>query len=304
MNRMHAVLLIAYGGVDQLTYKQVPDPKPASGEVLVKVAGTSLNPIDWKLRAGYLKDIMPLQFPAILGRDVAGTVAEAGPDVTRFKAGDKVMGLVNQSYAELLTAKEEDLALIPEGLTMEEAAVVPLVALTGAQLIENGVKPKAGDRVLVTGALGAVGRTAVYIAKIHGALVIAGVRKNQKPEALLLGADQVVALDDDHEIAGLPELDAIADTIGGAVIEKVLPKLKKDGVLGSVLGKPPAADKFSIRVSAVVVHPDAKRLATLADDVVSGDLVIPVGRRFKLSEIRQAQTLAERGGTGKVLITP
>jgi NADPH:quinone reductase-like Zn-dependent oxidoreductase len=301
---MHAVLLIAYGGVDQLTYKQVPDPKPASGEVLVKVAGTSLNPIDWKLRAGYLKDIMPLQFPAILGRDVAGTVAEAGPDVTRFKAGDKVMGLVNQSYAELLTAKEEDLALIPEGLTMEEAAVVPLVALTGAQLIENGVKPKAGDRVLVTGALGAVGRTAVYIAKIHGALVIAGVRKNQKPEALLLGADQVVALDDDHEIAGLPELDAIADTIGGAVIEKVLPKLKKDGVLGSVLGKPPAADKFSIRVSAVVVHPDAKRLATLADDVVSGDLVIPVGRRFKLSEIRQAQTLAERGGTGKVLITP
>jgi NADPH:quinone reductase-like Zn-dependent oxidoreductase len=301
---MNAVLLNGYGGVDQLTYTQVPDPKAASGEVLVKVSGTSLNPIDWKLRAGYLKEIMPLQLPAILGNDVAGTVVTLGPGVTRFKPGDKVLGYVKQSDAELLTAKADDLAIIPDGLNTDQAAVIPVVALTGAQLIEKGVKPKAGDRVLVTGALGAVGRAAVYIAKIHGALVIAGVRKNQKQEALLLGADQVVALDDDHELASLADVDAIADTVGGQTIEKLLPKLKKDGVLGTIVGKPPAAGKAEIRVAEVYSQPDAKRLAELAADVVSGDLVIPIGKRFKLSEIREAHALAEKGGTGKVLIKP
>jgi NADPH:quinone reductase-like Zn-dependent oxidoreductase len=301
---MNAVLLNAYGDVDQLMCTEVSTPKPSAGEVLVKVSGTSLNPVDWKIRAGHLKEVLPLQLPVILGRDVAGTIVAIAPDVTRFKVGDKVLGLVNHSYAEFLTAKAEDLALIPEGLDMDQAAVIPLVALTGAQLIEKGVQPKAGDRVLVTGALGAVGRTAIYIAKLHGALVIAGVRKNQKAEAQVLEADQIIALDDDREIAGLAEVDALADTVGGPTIDKLLPKLKKDGVLGTVLGKPSAAGQFAIRVSEVWAQPDAKRLAELADDVLAGDLVIPIGKRFKLGEIREAQTSAEKGGTGKVLITP
>jgi NADPH:quinone reductase-like Zn-dependent oxidoreductase len=301
---MKAVLLKAYGGVDQLSYEEVPDPKPTAGEVLVKVSATSLNPIDWKIRAGYLKDRMPLQLPAILGRDVAGVVVAVGPDVTRFKEGDKVLGLVNHSYAELLTAKADDLALIPEGLDMDQAAVIPLVTLTGAQLIEKGVKPKAGDLVLVTGALGSVGRTAIYVAKIHGALVIAGVRKSQKQEAQLLEAERVVALDDDHDVAAMPELDAIADTVNGPTIEKLLPRLKKDGVLGSVLGKSPAAEKAGIRVAEVYSQPDAKRLAELAEDVREGDLAIPIGKRFRLKEMRAAHAIAEKGAVGKVLITP
>jgi NADPH:quinone reductase-like Zn-dependent oxidoreductase len=301
---MNAVLLNAYGGVDQLTYTEVPTPKPAAGEVLVKVSGTSINPIDWKIRAGHMKDLMPLPLPAILGRDVAGTVVAVGPGETRLKIDDKVLGLVDHSYAEFLTAKAEDLAFIPEGLSMEQAAVIPLVTITGTQLIENGVKPKAGDRVLVTGALGAVGRTAIYIAKLHGALIIAGVRKSQKAEAQLIGADQVVALDDDHELASLAELDAIADTVGGPVIAKLLPKLKKDGVLATVVGKPPGLQNTSFRIAEVWAQPDAKRLATLAEDALAGDLVIPIGKRFTLNQIREAHTLAEKGGVGKVLITP
>jgi NADPH:quinone reductase-like Zn-dependent oxidoreductase len=301
---MKAVLLKGYGGVDQLSYEEVPDPKPTTGEVLVRVSGTSLNPIDWKIRAGLVRDRMPLQFPAILGRDVAGTVVGVGPGVTRLKTGDKVMGLVNHSYAELLTAKEEDLAIIPEGLAVDQAAVIPLVTLTGAQLIERGVKPKAGDRVLVTGAFGSVGRTAVYVAKIHGALVIAGVRKSQKAEAQLLEAERVVALDDDHDLAALTDLDAIADTVNGPTTEKLLAKLKKDGVLGTVLGKSAAAEKAGIRVAEVYSQADAKRLAELAEDVREGDLVIPIGKRFKLSEMLVAHAIAEKGAVGKVLITP
>jgi NADPH:quinone reductase-like Zn-dependent oxidoreductase len=292
---MKAVLLKGYGGVEQLSYEDVPDPKLNAGEVLVKVSGTSLNPVDWKIRAGHMKNIMPMQLPTILGRDVAGEVVAVGAGVSRLKQGDKVLGLVNRSYAELLTAKADDLAIVPEGLNMDEAAVIPLVTLTGAQLIEKGVKPKAGDFILVTGALGGVGRTAVYVAKIHGALVIAGVRKSQKQEAQLLEAERVVALD---------EVDAIADTVGGPTVEKLLPKLKKDGVLATVVGKPAAAEKAGIRVAEVWSQPDAKRLVELAEDVREDALEIPIGRRFKLSEIREAHSAGEKGGVGKVLITP
>lgn len=301
---MKAVLLNGYGGVDQLSYSDAPDPKPNAGEVVVKVAGTSLNPVDWKLRAGYLKEMMPLQFPTILGHDVAGEVIAVGPQVTRFKVGDKVLGFVNHSYAELVSAKADDLAAVPDGLNMEMAAVIPLITMTGTQLIEKGVQPKAGDLVLVTGAVGAVGRTAVYIAKAHGAVVIAGVRGSQKQEAQLLLADKVIAIDDDQEIAGLDDLDAIADTVNGAVIEKLLPKLKKGGLLATVLGKPAAADKHDIRVAEVFAQPDAKRLGELAEDVRVGDLVIPIAQRFKLSQIREAHAAAEKGVPGKVLITP
>ncbi len=301
---MKAVVLKGYGGVEQLSYSDVPDPKPNAGEVLVKVSGTSLNPVDWKIRAGYMKEIMPLQLPVILGRDVAGEVVALGAGVTRFKTGDKVLGMVNHSYAELLVAKADDLAKVPEELDMNQAAVIPVVALTGTQLIETGVKPKAGDVVLITGAVGAVGRTAVYIAKAHGAVVIAGVRSSQKQDAQLLRADKVIALDDDQEISGLEELDAIADTVNGPVLEKLLPRLKNEGVLATVLGKPSAAVKSGVRVAAVFSQPDAKRLAELAEDVRVGDLVIPIGARFKLNEIRSAHTAGEKGVSGKILITP
>lgn len=139
---MKAVVLHAYGGVDQLFYEDAPEPKPQPGEVLVKVAATSVNPVDWKLRSGALQSMMPLQLPAILGRDVAGTVAGLGAGAKGFHLGERVMGLVNQGYAEFLVAKADSLTRIPDGLKTEDAAALPLVVLTGAQLIEKGVQPK------------------------------------------------------------------------------------------------------------------------------------------------------------------
>ena len=301
---MKAILLSGYGEVDQLHYEDAPDPVAGPGEVVVRVASTSINPIDFKLRAGHMKALMPLTFPTILGRDVAGEVTSIGDGVTSLKVTDKVLGLVNKSYAELLTAKAEDLAKLPDGMDILDAGVVPLVALTGAQLIETGVHPKAGDVVLVTGALGSVGRVAVFVAKQHGAHVIAGVRAKQKAEAESIGADAVVALDEDAEIAALPELDAIADTVGGETIGKLLPKLKKTGILATVLGKPPAADKAGTKVNEVFARPDAKRLYELAVDVRDGRLVIPISNRLPLSDIRKAQDQAEKGGQGKIAVLP
>src|SRR5665213_962978 len=173
---MKAVQLHAYGGVDQLFYEEVEEPQPASGEVLVKVAATSINPVDWKIRRGDLQARMQLKLPAILGRDVAGTVVALGPGTDGFQSGERVMGLVNRTYAEFLVTKAETLTRIPRSLDIEEAAALPLVVLTGTQLIETGVQPQSGRTVLITGALGNVGRSAVHAAKHHCIEEIAGVR--------------------------------------------------------------------------------------------------------------------------------
>jgi NADPH:quinone reductase-like Zn-dependent oxidoreductase len=230
---MKAVLLHGYGGVDQLEYTDAPEPIPRAGEVLVRVISTSVNPVDYKIRSGMLKEQMHVNFPALLGRDVAGEVSALGPGVTKFKIGDKVMGLVNHSYAEYLRAQLEALTRIPEGLDPLDAGVLPLISLTGAQLIEKGVQPNGPEVILVTGAAGGVGRTAVFVAKQHRARVIAGVRARQREEAQSLGADSILALDI-NEASG--ELDAIADTIDGDTVGKLIPNLKKSGRLASVVG--------------------------------------------------------------------
>lgn len=170
---MKAILLNGYGDSSQLHYEEVDTPQPGPGEVLVKVLGTSVNPIDYKIRQGEMKERMPIEFPFILGRDLAGEVVSGGGD--RLRTGERVMGLINHAYAEFVVVKADILSPTPDGLLDEDAAALPLILLTGAQLIELGVKPSPGETVLVTGALGSVGRTAVYLAKQHGARVIAGV---------------------------------------------------------------------------------------------------------------------------------
>ncbi len=301
---MKAVRLHAYGGVDQLRYEDVPTPEPGPDEVLVKVAATSVNPVDWKIRSGAAKDRMPVTFPAILGRDVAGTVEKTGANVRSPESGQKVMGLVNGSYAEYLTAPADHLTVVPDGLDLEQAGALPLVVTTGAQLIQH-MRPKSGDVLLVTGALGSVGRSAVYFAKSRGARVIAGVKTEQKEEASSLGADQVVAIDDSGEIAQLTELDAIADTVDHDVIRKLIPKLKTGGVLGSVLGKPKEAEGKDIRVEAFMATPDASLLRHMADAVRDGKLSIPVAKKMRLAEAGEAQALAEKGSVGgKILLIP
>ncbi len=245
-----------------------------------------------------------MQLPAILGRDVAGTVVKAGANVRNPEPGQQVMGLVNGSYAEYLTARADQLTVIPDGLDIEQAAALPLVVTTGAQLIQH-MRPKRGDLLLVTGALGNVGRSAVYLAKHQGARVIAGVKTDQKEQANSLGVDRVIAIDNSQEIDELPQLDAIADTVDQDVIGKLIPKLKSGGVLGSVLGKPKEAEGKDIRVETFMATPDASLLRQMADAVRDGKLVIPIAKRMKLNEAGEAQSLAEKGSVGgKILLIP
>lgn len=301
---MKAILLTAYGDVDRLQLRDdVAEPTAGPNEIKVRMAGASINPIDWKLRSGAYHAYMPLQLPVILGRDASGTVVAVGPGVTGFAIGAQVMGRVNATYAELVVGPTEAWAAVPAGMDLVDAGAYPLVLLTGAQLIEDAIQPNRGDQVLVTGATGSTGRVAVFAAKAAGARVLAGIRGKHRGEAAALGADQVVALDDEADVARLPTLDAIADTVGGETTQRLLGKLKAGGTIGSVVGEPKGARERGLVVRAIMAHGDSRRLAQLAGVVAEGKLAIPIARRFPLAQAGQAQKLAESGAGGKVLLT-
>jgi NADPH:quinone reductase-like Zn-dependent oxidoreductase len=300
---MKAILLTAYGDVDRLQLRDVAEPTAGPNEIKVRMAGASINPIDWKLRSGAYHAYMPLQLPAILGRDASGTVVAVGPGVTGFAVGARVLGRVNATYAELVVGPTEAWTALPAGMDLVDAGAYPLVLLTGAQLIEDAIQPRRGAEVLVTGATGSTGRVAVFTAKAAGARVLAGVRGKHRGEAAALGADQVVALDDEADLARLPALDAIADTVGGETTQRLLGKLKAGGAVGSVVGEPKGARERGLVVRAIMAHADSRRLAQLAGAVAEGKLAIPIVRRFPLAEAGQAQKLAESGAGGKVLLT-
>ena len=200
---MKAVVVHQYGGPEVLKFEEYPDPVPGAGEVLVRVAATSVNPIDYKRRAGQTKDFYPIKFPGLMGVDIAGTLVKVGPEVEGFSVGEQVFAMATDTYAELCVVKAAILAKVPEGLDLIQAAALPLVTTTGNELISaTGIR--AGQTVLVAGAAGGVGRSAVFTAKQRGAIVIAGVLKRQMEEAKTIGADRVVATDDDNAIANLP----------------------------------------------------------------------------------------------------
>jgi NADPH:quinone reductase-like Zn-dependent oxidoreductase len=299
---MKAIVVHEYGGPEVLKFEEYPDPVPGPGEVLVRVAATSVNPIDYKRRAGLTKDFYPITFPGLIGVDIAGTVVKVGPGMEGFSVGDQVFAMAANAYAELCVVKADILARIPKGLDLIPAAALPLVTTTGNQILSaTGIK--AGQTVMVVGAQGSVGRSAVFTAKERGATVIAGVLKRQMDEAKTVGADQVVATDDETAIANLPMLDVVADTVNGKTAETLIAKVKPGGVFASVLGAPQNAAKYpSVKVVPVYATPDAKTLQFMAEAVRDGKLVIPISLKLPLREAAEAQAAAEKGGIGKVLL--
>jgi len=301
---MKAIVVHQYGGPEVLKFEDYPDPVPGPGEVLVRVAASSVNPIDYKRRAGLTKDFYPLQFPGLIGVDMSGTVVKIGPQVDGFSVGDQVFSMADNTYAQLCVVKAAVLAKVPKGLDLIQAAALPLVTVTGNQLLA-ATEIEAGQTVLVVGAVGNVGRSAVFTAKSRGATVIAGVLQRQMDEAKKAGADQVIATDDDTAIANLSPLDAVADAIGGKTAEKLIAKVKPGGVFASVLGAPQNGAKYpSVKVVAVFSKFDRGTLQFMAEAVRDGKLVIPISRKMPLREAAQAQAAAERGGIGKILLVP
>jgi NADPH:quinone reductase-like Zn-dependent oxidoreductase len=299
------LVLHEYGGPEKLKFEDnLPEPQISGGMVLISAAAASVNPIDWKMRSGMRQKDFPLSFPAILGRDVSGVVRAVGANVKHFKPGDRVLALSNATYAELVAVDDSDVTHLPDGVDLADAAAIPLIALTGEQLVRLATNVQKGQVVLVTGALGSVGRAAVHTATKIGAQVIAGVRGKELDDARSLGVSDVLAIDDDEAIEKFRLVDAIADTVGGEVAAKLIAKVKQSGSFGytAVLPESATAQNPSVKISRVLAQPDPSRVREFADDVRDGKFVLPIGRRMPLRDAAEAHVLGEKGGIGKILL--
>jgi NADPH:quinone reductase-like Zn-dependent oxidoreductase len=302
---MKASVVSAYGGPEVMKYQDMPDPELGVGDVLVKVAGIGINPEDMLERNGDLKDRWPMHFPAIIGLDVSGTVIATSDGLTDLKIGDRVCAWSYHTYAELVADGATLFAKVPETMDLVDAAAIPLVGVTGSQLISVAGGLQFGQTVLVSGAAGAVGRCAVYMAKALGGRAIAGVLRSQLDQADSIGADETVALDDPAAFAAIPQVDVVANTLRGKAATDLLAKVKAAGTFASVTGEPDGARDYpNVRVVPFRSQQDREGIAFIAEAVSTGKLTIPIGRREELKNAGAAQAEFTNGGIGKVLLVP
>ena len=303
---MRAIQMKTYGGPEVLELAEVAVPSPGPGEVRVKAAAIGVNPADWKRRAGWFKARAPLSFPHVLGYDAAGVVDAVGEGVNDLQAGDRVVliTLMKQgAYAEYVLALASDTAKIPPNLDFARAAALPTPGLTGVQLIEEHVRPAAGQTVLITGAVGGVGRFSVYAAKRLGARVVAAVRASQADEARALGADEVTLLGG-PEWTGAP-FDAVADTVGGPDVAKLCRHVTPGGVIATVSTTPIDPADLPSHPFFVALHADKEQLTRISDAVARGEIIVPIATRLPLAQAGEAHRLVEAGGHGgKVILEP
>ena len=302
---MKAVCLYEYGGPENLKFElNVPEPALGADFVLVEAAATSVNPIDWKIRSGARQKDFPLTLPTILGKDVSGVVRAVGSHIRTFNPGDRVIALAEATYAELVVVDGSLLTHLPEGVNLIDAAAIPLVALTGDQLVRHAARAEYGQTFIVSGALGSVGRAAVHTAKKLGVNVIAGVRARQLPEAMALGVSGTVAVDDENAIARLAMVDGVIDTVGGETAAKLFAKVKSGGSFGyaSVFPDGVSTTNPTVKVTRVFARPDASKVRQFADDIRDRKFVLPISQRLPLQDAAKAHALAQKGGSGKIVL--
>src|SRR2546429_2581610 len=246
---MKAVRIHKHGGPEVLRYEDAPRPKPQAGEVLIRVHAAGLNPIDWKVREGHMKDFWPHKFPLILGWDLSGVVEEVGPGPAvagRFKIGDEVYSIPDPTrdgaYADYIVVRESELALKPNSLHHIRAAAVPLAALTAWQSLFDTAQLQPGQRVLIHAGSGGGGHFAVPLAKWKGAYVFATASTKNQDLLRGLGVDEPVDYTRQRIEDITRTVDSLLDTIGGEKQERSWSVLKKGGVLVSLV-QPPSEEK-------------------------------------------------------------
>jgi len=309
MKTMNAVRIHSYGGQEVLVSEEVLIPDFADDEVLIRVHASGVNPVDWKIRAGYLKDFMPREFPLILGWDVSGTVERAGSADTRLKEGDEVFALADitrdGSYAEYVAVKADSVALKPKSTDHVDAASVPLAALTAWQSLFDAANLSKGQTVLIHAAAGGVGSFAVQFAKWKGAHVLGTASARNEEFLLGLGADRVIDYTQTPFEENVTDVNVVLDAMAGETQERSWQVLKKGGVLVSILG-PPDEEKaatFGVRGEGVFVQPNARQLSTIADLIDGGQIRTNVTEVLPLSEAAKAHELSESGHVrGKVVL--
>jgi NADPH2:quinone reductase len=317
---MRAITINKFGGIENLALAEVPIPEPGDKEVLIRVKAAGVNPVDCKIREGKLAMRLPHRFPLIPGWDAAGVVTAAGPGVTRFKPGDEVFAYCRKpvvqygAYADYIVLPELSVAGKPRSLSFEEAASIPLAALTAYQSLFEALNLHNGETILIQAAAGGVGGFAVQLAALQGASVVGTARGVNHDYVLNLGAERVI----DYTVneigsvitAGFPDgIDAVIDTIGGEATFAVMDVLKRNGRMVSITTPKSAlieemVKEKNIRYEYVFVRPEAGQLEKLASLIDAGKIRTHLSTVLPLEDAAEAHRLMESGHTkGKIVLT-
>ncbi len=307
-NTMQAIRYHEYGGPEQLSLERVPRPEPKPDRVLVRVYAAGVNPWDWKLRAGAMKQFMPIEFPYTPGIELAGVVDEIGPGVTGFQQGQAVYGSGSGTNAEYALSLASSLASKPASLTFDQAAAVPVGANTAWRALFDAADFQPGQRVLIQGAAGGVGMFAVQLVAWHGGHAIGTASAQHLDIVRSLGAEEVV----DYQAApfekSVRDVDVVLDAVGGDVAERSLAVLRPGGVLVSIAGQPPIEQAQARGVTAVSVgRSDPARtgqvLRQVGELIDSGQIKVRVVNVFPLADAARAHALSEtRHGQGRIVL--
>ena len=309
MKTMKAVSIYKYGGPDVLVYEDAPRPHPGEGETLIRVHAAGINPVDWKIREGHLREMLNHTFPLVLGWDVSGVVEALGAGVKRFKVGDEVFSRPDISrdgaYAEYIVVRESELALKPKTLDHIHAASLPLAGLTAWQTLFDAGGLSSGQRVLIHGAAGGVGHIAVQLAKWKGAHVIGTASEKNHDFLRHLGVDQVIAYQTVRFEEAVEPVDVVLDTMGGEVQARSWKVLRRGGILVSIASPPSeeAAAANGVRQAFVFTQPNAPQLEEIARLADAEKLKAIVETILPLSDAKRGQELSQRGHTrGKIVL--
>jgi len=306
---MKAIRVHAYGGPELMQLVEAPVPVCGAGDLLVRVVAAGVNPIDWKMRSGAMAAQMPKSFPITIGSDAAGVVTAVGGEVAAFELGDEVFFYAEfaraGSYAEYVAVDASQVTKKPRTASFATAAALPMAGQAAwTALIETG-QVERGMRVLIHGGAGALGTTAVQLAKEHGAQVIATASGDGLALVKSLGADEVIDYRTQRFEQIAHDIDIVLDTLGGPTQEASWATLRQGGILVATAMPPPPgrAAGAGVRAAFVFTPPRGEVLAQLAERVDDGRLRIVVGQEFALADAAQAHRLGESGkARGKMIL--
>ena len=306
---MRAALIRSFDGPESVEIADVQEPAVGPDSVLIEVAATSVNPVDWKILHGGMQAAIPHHLPMIPGWDVAGTVAAVGPAIRDLQVGDRVAAYARKdhvrdgTFAERVAVPERSWALVPDEVDLEVAACLPLAGMTADMLLDAAAVGE-GDTVLVHAAAGGVGSFAVQLAALRGATVVGTASERNHDYLRGLGATPVAygeGLTDRVREVAPDGVDAVVDLVGGAALEATPQVLRDGGRVASVID-PGVADRFG--GTYVFVRPDRARLTRLLQLVAEGRLTVEIAERYPLEQAREAFLASKAGHVrGKVVVT-
>ena len=301
---MKAIRIHSYGKSSELKIEETEKPKIGPNEVLIKIHDAGINPVDWKIRAGQLKEFMPSTFPLTMGQDFAGEAVEVGQKVREFAVGQRVFGFAEGSYAEFAAVNENKLAEMPKSMDFDMAASLPTPGLTAYQLL-NKIVLVSGQKILIHGAAGAVGSLALQLAKYEGATVLATAMADDEAYLKEIGVDKVIDFQTQRFEEFAKDLDAVIDLVGGETLARSYQCVKKGGIVISTVGPIDEAEakKQGVKAIQFMMEPNAADLKEIAKLADQGKIKPRISSFMPFEKAREAQELNESGKShGKIIL--